>query len=381
MELTPKQQTTELIKKSSNILIITGENNKGDGISSSIALCSVLSKLGKNVSVAKSNKNYNPVSFLKGSNKIHDNLNSSDNFIISLSLKNASAEKVKYEVSGDKLNFFITPKEGDFSQEDVSFSKVKGNFDLIIVLDCSDLDHIGSIYDENTQFFFDKPVINIDHSPSNEYYGTVNYIDLTASSTSEIMVSMIDSFGQGLMDEEVATCLLTGILVDTNSFQNSRTTPKSLTTTAQLVASGARHEEVVKMLFKTKTFDVLKIWGMMLSSVETDQESNILLTSINRSDVTSGDLTSDMVDELMEELLSTVASINIYLLLVFDGSKAKVFLRTKQGIDARKVAYLFRGKGRGERGEFIIEGENLEAIKAKIVSQIKEYIKQFRIAS
>ncbi|MEM4260111.1 MAG: DHH family phosphoesterase [Candidatus Woesearchaeota archaeon] len=381
MELTPKQQTTELIKKYNNILIVTEENNKGDGISSSLALYLVLSKLGKNVSIAKSNKGYNPVSFLKNTEKIHDNLNSSDNFIISLSLKNAKADKVRYEVLKDKLNFFITPKEGDFLPSDVSFSNVKGHFDLIIVLDCVDFDHVGSLYEENTQFFFDKPVINIDHSPSNEYYGTVNYVDLTASSTSEIMVSLIDSLGQGLIDEEVATCLLAGILVDTNSFQNSRTTPKSLTTTAQLVAAGARHEEVVKMLFKTKTFDVLKIWGMMLSSVETDEESNILWTSINKSDIKSGDLTSDMVDELMEELLSTVANINIYLLILFDDLKAKVFLRTKQGIDARKIAYLFRGRGRGERGEFIVEGYNLEEISKKIISQIKEYLKQYRIVS
>jgi phosphoesterase RecJ-like protein len=381
MELTPKQQTTELIKKSSNIIIITGESNKGDGISSSIALYSVLSKLGKNVSILKSNKEYNPVSFLKGSEKIHSSINSSDNFIISLSLKNAKAERVRYETSEDKLDFFITPKEGNFSSDDVSFSNVHGNFDLIIILDCADLDHVGSVYEENAKFFFDKPIINIDHSPSNEYYGTVNYIDLTASSTSEIMVSIIDSLGSGLVDEDVATCLLTGILVDTNSFQNARTTPKSLTTTAQLVAAGAKHEEVVKMLFKTKTFDVLKIWGLMLSSVETDDESSILWTSINKTDITSGDITSDMVDELMDELLSTVANINIYLLFVFDGFKVKTFLRTRQGIDARKIAYLFRGRGRGERGEFIQEGSNLEEIKSKVVTQIKEYTKQSRIAS
>ncbi|NTU69348.1 hypothetical protein HGB13_00755 [bacterium] len=381
MELTPKQQTSELIKKSKNILIVTGENNKGDGISSGLALCSVLIKLGKNVSVLKSQQGYNPVSFLKGSQKISDILNSSDDFIISLSLTNVKADKIRYEVLDEKLDFFITPREGNFSSEDVSFSTNQGGFDLIIILDCPDFEHIGDIYDKNTQFFYDKPIINIDHSPSNEYYGTVNYIDLTASSTAEIMVSLIDSLGQGLIDEEIATCLLTGILVDTNSFQNSRTTPKSLTTTAQLVATGARHEEVVKMLFKTKTFDVLKIWGMMLSSVETDEENSILWTSIKKEDIGQNDFTSDMADELLEELLSTVANINIYLLFVCDRGRVKTFLRTKQGIDARKIAYLFKGRGRGERGEFIIEGENSDEIKRKIISQITEYLRQSRIAS
>ncbi len=47
MDLTPKQQTTELIRQAQNILIVTGREPNNDQLASSVGLQAVLTKLGK----------------------------------------------------------------------------------------------------------------------------------------------------------------------------------------------------------------------------------------------------------------------------------------------------------------------------------------------
>jgi phosphoesterase RecJ-like protein len=376
MELTPKQQAVDLIKKSKNILIITSEANRGDGVSSALALQLVLKKLEKESTFVKNNNLYNTISFLPGAEKIQKELSLSNDFVISLSLDKAKASKVRYEINNNNLQFFISSSEGKFLPENVSFSDGNSTFDLIIVLDCHDMESLGEVYDKNTDFFYKKPIINIDHHSSNDYFGAVNFVDLTASSTSEILVSLIDSLETGLIDEEVATCLLTGIIIDTNSFQNSKTTPKSLTTTAQLVALGAKHEEVIKNLFKTKPFDVLKVWGKILSEVETDKEHKILWSSISQEEFGNSDPDKEIVEGVLDELLSTVHSVNIYLLFLEKTDSVQVFIRTKKGLEAKKIAYLFGGEGRAERGFFTAKGENKAILKKEIIEKISAYSNQ-----
>lgn len=376
MELTPKQQTIDILKKSNDILIVVSESSRGGGVASGLALFNVLEKLGKKVVFAYSKNSKNPVSFLPGSEKIVENIPVSSDFVISLSLKKTKAEEIRYDILDDKLNFFITPSGGSFTEEDVSFPEAGLSSDLIVVLDSPDLENIGALFEKNTDLFYSKPVLNIDRHSSNDYFGSVNFVDMTASSTSEMMVSVIESLDPKLMNEDIATCLLAGIIVDTNSFQNKNTTPKSLTITAQLVAAGARHEEVVRKLFKTRPFDSLKIWGKILSSAQTDDEHGLLWSQINIDEEDYSNVNREVVDGVLDELLSTVNNINIYLLFVEKAGIIKGFIRTRPGIEAKKIAYLFGGEGRQDRAEFTVKEEDTKQAKKDIIFKISQYVEQ-----
>ena len=102
---------------------------------------------------------------------------------------------------------------GDPSQIDLS------RFDLLLFLDHAEAGRLSRRED------FSLPsqmiVVNIDHHNSNDYFGKVNWVELTATSTAEILVSLVESLGgnKPLWDTEIATALLTGILSDTQSFQ------------------------------------------------------------------------------------------------------------------------------------------------------------------
>ncbi len=372
MDLTPKQQASELIKKANNILLISGFNNNDSGASLCLAASLFLEKMAKKNLILKE-EYQGGLSFLPKAEKILKKLPESNDFIISLSLENDEVDKVSYEVKDNHLKFYITSKNGNFSEKDIFFSKSQIDFDLIITIGTASLEKLGNFYDKNSEFFYQRPIINIDNHSQNSYFGTVNYVDLTASSVAEILVSLFDSLGSQFMDPDIATCLLTGLILDTNSFQNSKTTPKSLTTSAQLIAAGARHSEIVKNVFKSKSFEILKLWGKILSKIETDDKHKILWSEISPEEAEIASLDASIVNGVLDELLSSVANINIYLLFVERTDGLKVFVRTKEGFEAKKIAFLFGGQAALNRGSFSLKGQNLTDLKKEIIKKIADY--------
>jgi hypothetical protein len=78
--------------------------------------------------------------------------------------------------------------------------------------------------------------------------GQINWQDTSASSLSEMLVSLSEAFGPNLIDNQIATALLTGIVAETSRFSNTKTTPKVMTMSAQLMAAGANQQLVISKL-------------------------------------------------------------------------------------------------------------------------------------
>src|SRR6202042_3084276 len=129
--------------------------------------------------------------------------------------------------------------------------------DLIIVLEAGSLENLGKIYEQHTDVFFETPKINIDNKANNEYFGAINLVDVTATSVAEILAELLQKYEDQLIDEDVATCLLAGIISKTHSFQHVLTTPKAFLKASELVALGGRQQEVVKHIYKTKSLPLL----------------------------------------------------------------------------------------------------------------------------
>lgn len=376
MELTPKQQALELINKAKRILIIPGRPD-GDSIGSAAALHLVLKKLDKQVETVVLDPISDRMMFLPAIDEFKKEFKSVQDFIISLNHPKESVDKLSYNFSEDKLNIVITPKDNEFVAEDVTFSKGKFHYDVLIALDAADLDQLGKIYEEHPKIFKSIPVINIDHHASNDYFGTINLVDLTATSAAEILVGLIEALGPSLIDEDIATALLAGIINDTGSFQHANTTPKSLTIAAQMVGFGARQQEIIKHFFKTKQFSTLKLWGKILSKLQHDPDAKIAWSSVSLKDFEESNAIAEHVGGIIDELMTSVPNANIIILLterepnIISGS-----IRTKKGVDSALVAKLFGGGGHyGAAGFKILDMSSVEA-ESMVISKIKEYQKK-----
>lgn len=247
MELTPKQQTSELIRQAKRVLLVTSRTPNNDQLSAIVALAQVLAKLEKHPQVVISDT-LPSASGILDTSMVSRDMNGVRDFIVSLDMTHVEVDKLKYTIEDNALNISVTPVVGNFLPEDASFSYGAFQFDLVIALGVTSLDKIDKVHEQNPTMFDGLHLINIDYHRINTSFGSVNFVDQNASSVCEMLISVIESLGQGLVDGAVATALLTGIMSATANFTAPATTAKALTVAAQMMSAGAKQQEVVKIL-------------------------------------------------------------------------------------------------------------------------------------
>lgn len=249
-ELTPKQQTSEAVRQAESILIMTGQRPSIDQVSAVVSLGAVLRKFGKKVTTVISDDVPGGAKFMP-LQLIDRDLGGLRDFIVQVGLDRAEVDKLKYAIEDGKLNIHISPFAGGFKQEDVSFAYGDYHYDLVIVLGVASFARVDKIYAQNQAVLQQIPLINIDVHRSNEQYGAVNLVEPQAAGLGELLVALSESLQTGLIDREIATVLLAGIMSATDRFTATHTTSKALTVAAQMMAMGADQQVVVRGLYRS----------------------------------------------------------------------------------------------------------------------------------
>jgi len=370
---------TNIIKNSKNILLLTHQNMDGDGLSSMAALYIAFEKLGKKVNAYSMDSVPDELKFLPNVNTyIKNDINTSNDFIISLNCNDTKVERIKYNVDGDKVNIIITPKNGLFDENDISSKQGNSTFDTVIVLDVADIAQLGKIYKENTRLFTGSAVINIDHHLTNTHFGTANLVDPKATSTCEIILDVVEqmekTFNTSLINKTIATYLLTGITVDTNSFQNSNTTAKAFSIASKLLALGADQQTIIKNLYKTHSLSTLKLWGKALSNIKTDKKTGLVWSIITKQDFESANANEQNIQDLLDKFIaSTPGASIVFLIKELPENQVHCSIRTLDDTDASKLAMLFKGGGHKNAAGFRIKGDSLVKIENFIVKKFRDY--------
>jgi phosphoesterase RecJ-like protein len=106
-------------------------------------------------------------------------------------------------------------------------------------------------------------VINIDHHQDNTRFGDLNLIVPHASSTAEVLMSVIEAAGIGLTPE-IAAPLYAGMVTDTGRFGYTNTSPQTHRAAARLLEAGADHAELARRLYEDQPLDRLLLMGRAL---------------------------------------------------------------------------------------------------------------------
>ncbi|MEK9143635.1 MAG: DHH family phosphoesterase [Patescibacteria group bacterium] len=209
----------DLLAKAKDVLIVTHEKPTDDSVGASLALLLGLVSLGKKVTIACPDAMTVGLSNYVGVNKIMADIAVKKNFIVSLDYIDGSIEKVSYNIEGDKFNLVIEPRPGfeSFSADKVHYSFASGNADLIIAVDTIHLGGLKNLYEGNKELFSDKTIVNVDRHPNNAQYGAVNLVDVTASTTAEVVARILSMLGVKLT-MDIATNLLNAVYGGTANF-------------------------------------------------------------------------------------------------------------------------------------------------------------------
>ncbi len=361
METTPKAQAVELIKQAKTVLILTHRDPDGDALGSALALHLALLKLGKTVDTVFQGTIGDVFSYLPGYDQAKTELVGSNDLVLTVDTRQTGEElQLGYKKLPDehRIKIIVTPPRGSLKPEDVTIESSLPKYDLIVMLDCSNLDRIGPLKDQFADLFYEVPTISIDHHADNNHFAKVNWVDLTATSTCEILVSLVESLGRDepLLDADIATCLLTGLITDTGSFQH-RPTPKSLTVAAQLVAAGARQQEIIERIYRSITLPRMRLWGRMLAKVQQDQKHKFIWSTITETDMAETGGGAGESSGLANELAKSVGDADFALLLTDRDGEVRGNLRSiNPTCNVSEIAGLFGGGGHAAASGFRVKG-------------------------
>src|SRR3989338_553929 len=234
----------EITTKCRSSVIIVPPNPSIDAIAASTSFYLALNKMGKAVSLVCSQK---PQSDLVASDKFQNIIGAGgDSLMVSFPYTDGAIDKVDYNIQGETFNLIVTPRPGfqKLQPNQVNFSYTGGLIDAIFVIDAPTLNSLGTVYADNQNQFTGKDIVNIDRHLTNAYFGTVNYVNKTISSISELILSILKILKVEI-DRDMATNLYAGTAASTNNFTSYSTNADTFEHIAALLRLGA-----VKKTFK-----------------------------------------------------------------------------------------------------------------------------------
>lgn len=139
--------------------------------------------------------------------------------------------------------------------------------EIIFTLDFNALHRAGNM--ESSLANATAVKIMIDHHQQPDTYANYMFSDISMSSTCEMVYRFINMLGDGAaIDDQIATCLYTGILTDTGSFRFSSTTSTTHLVTADLIAKGADHSDIYNAIYDTNSYERLQLLGVALKNMK-----------------------------------------------------------------------------------------------------------------
>ena len=311
-------QVVELIENKQKFGITTHIKPDGDGVGSSLGLCWLLRSLGK------------------------------------------SAEVI---VRGDiPLSYRSLP--GADAIRDVE--KLDGEYDAIFIIECSDLERPGIKGLEN------EFTVNIDHHATSAHFGTINWIDSTASAVGEMIYNLCKAIG-GRVTREIAECVYMALVTDTGSFHFSNTTDRTLKVASELIKAGAKPAEISEAVYNNYPWSRIELMRQVLATVKRDDSGRVAMlrqTLAMRQE--AGAVDGDNNGFVNIPLAARDVLAVVYMREV-GPDQFRVSLRSKGDINVARVAEKFGGGGHRNASGLRIEGD-WDAKEQELVDAVKEAV-------
>ena len=247
-------------------------------------------------------------------------------------------------------------------------TRAEGEFDLIITVDCSDLQRVGAALDGYRQ-----PDIVIDHHLTTEAFGILNLIEPEAVATASVLTRHMPDWGLKFTPT-IAANLITGLVTDTLGFRTSNTTPEALRQAATLIEVGVDMSTLYFRGLVRRTFPAAKYWGAGLTSLQRS-DGIIWATMTLEARKAAGYTGNDDADLI--NVVSSIDGANVAIMFVEqNATKTKISWRglTPQ-IDVSRIARQFNGGGhRAASGAEITGG--LAEVQEKVLAATRKALNQ-----
>ena len=282
--------------------------------------------------------------------------------------------KEVYIISKDTLpdNLSFLPFAEEINGETI---EPKEGTDLVIVLDCGNVERISANLSG-----FKGMIINIDHHISNDKYGFINYVDVEAAATAEVVYSLLKEIGFEFSVKEdilkrIGTCLYTSLITDTGSFRHSNVTKRTHEIAGALIGVGVNNSEIYNKLFDNRSINKLNLIGYAFQNAKLYFDGKVVAVALDNDTLKKFDGEKEDTSDIIGNLLS-IKTVEVAVLLKEVSEGVKASLRSKYDFDVRKIAEQFGGGGHTKASGLMQRGIPLKIAKDNILTAIEREINQ-----
>jgi phosphoesterase RecJ-like protein len=239
-------------------------------------------------------------------------------------------------------------------------------YDVVFVLDCSELTRIG---EQEENIGRARQLINIDHHISNNGFCGIKLIDAQASSTGELLFRLFQEMRIS-MTKDICTNLYAAILTDTGGFRYSNTRQEALMAAGRLVENGADPQWISENIYESDPPEKLKLMAKTLETLSLDLDRKLGSLVVTQKALQETGAAIEQTDGFVD-IPRAVQGIDIAILYTqINDNCFKLSLRSKGKVNVEKIAKKFGGGGHINAAACRIEGD-IETIKRQMLQAIE----------
>ena len=241
------KQIIQKLKDSNNVLVTVNSSPSVDELSAALAITLCINKLNKHATAVFSGDVPPAIEFLNPEKTFENTVDSLRDFIIALDKE--KADHLRYKVVDDMVKIFITPYRTTINEKDLEFSQGDYNVEFVLAVGVQNETDLDRALESHGRILHDATVAAVSLGEPTKL-GGIEWADGDASSYSEMLFQIAEGVkgDKTLLDEQVATAFLTGIVAATDRFSNAKTSSKVMTVAAQLMSAGANQQLIATKL-------------------------------------------------------------------------------------------------------------------------------------
>ncbi|KAA1251090.1 bifunctional oligoribonuclease/PAP phosphatase NrnA [Mycobacterium simiae] len=213
--------------------------------------------------------------------------------------------------------------------------------DLAVTVDVPSVRRLGELSDLASP---GREVLVIDHHASNTAFGTANFIDLSADSTTMMIADLLDAWGKPI-EVDVAHCIFAGLTTDTGSFRWA--SARGYRLAARLVEIGVDNAALSRTLMDTHPFEWLPMLSRVLGSARLLPEAidgrGLVYVVVDNEEYRQA--RAEEVESIVDIVRTTEQADVAVVFKEVDPQQWSVSMRAKKNIDLADVASGFGGGG------------------------------------
>lgn len=219
--------------------------------------------------------------------------------------------------------------------------EVRRDTDLVVTVDIPSVNRLGDLRDLADPV---REVLVIDHHASNQLFGTANFVDPTADSTTMLVADLLDAWGKPI-DADVAHCLYAGLATDTGSFRWASTRAHRLA--ARLLDTGVDNAAISRVLMDTHPFAWLPMLSRVLGSAQLRRDAaggrGLVYVVVDHQECLAAQ--AEEVESIVDIVRTTEQAEVAAVFKEVEPQRWSVSLRAKSAVDLAAVAMGFGGGG------------------------------------